>query len=157
MTSRAPSAHDPERNKHQPSVIQIGASTRIAECDRKLTQYRATPDAGASPATVGRWIAEIEAEKAKYEISLREVAKARERMTGQEIKSIFDKLEELANVLANTNADDKSEILPSAGAEADLPPGKENHGSTHRACSTWVFPKVSEDRVARYIHARHHG
>jgi site-specific DNA recombinase len=33
---------------------------KIAECDRKLTGYRAALDAGASPATVAAWIAETE-------------------------------------------------------------------------------------------------
>ena len=36
---------------------------KIAECDRKLAGYRAALDAGASPATVAAWIADIEAEK----------------------------------------------------------------------------------------------
>ena len=37
---------------------------KIADCDRRLVQYRAALDAGASPATVAAWIAETEAEKA---------------------------------------------------------------------------------------------
>ena len=37
---------------------------KIADCDRKLVQYRAALDAGASPATVAAWIAETEAERA---------------------------------------------------------------------------------------------
>jgi site-specific DNA recombinase len=37
---------------------------KLAACDRKLAPYRAALDAGASPATVGVWIAEIEAERA---------------------------------------------------------------------------------------------
>lgn len=35
---------------------------KIAECDRKLAQYRAALDAGASPATVATWIAETDAD-----------------------------------------------------------------------------------------------
>jgi site-specific DNA recombinase len=42
---------------------------RVAECDRKLNQYRAARHAGASPATVARWIAETEAEKARLQAS----------------------------------------------------------------------------------------
>jgi hypothetical protein len=32
---------------------------KIAECERKLAQYRAALDAGANPGTVAGWIAEI--------------------------------------------------------------------------------------------------
>jgi site-specific DNA recombinase len=34
----------------------------IAECDRKITQYRAALDSGANPAIVAGWIAETEAQ-----------------------------------------------------------------------------------------------
>ena len=36
----------------------LEAVTKIAEWDRRLAQYRAALDAGASPATVAAWIAE---------------------------------------------------------------------------------------------------
>jgi hypothetical protein len=71
------------------------AAAKVAECDRKLAQYRAALDAGASPATVAGRIAETEAEKARYAVSVRQVAKARERMTAQEIKAVVDKFADL--------------------------------------------------------------
>src|SRR5262249_57575652 len=43
-----------------------GISGKIADCDRRLAQYRATLDAGADPATVAGWITETETERAKY-------------------------------------------------------------------------------------------
>jgi site-specific DNA recombinase len=88
---------------------------KIAECDRKLAQYRAALDAGASPATVAGWITETQAEKARYEIGLRQVAKARERMTDREIRTIVDKLADIARVLGDADADDKSEIFRQLG------------------------------------------
>ena len=69
---------------------QVESASKIAECDRKLAQYRAALDAGASPATVVGWIAETEAEKARYEVGLRQGPKARKRMTEQEIRSVVD-------------------------------------------------------------------
>jgi hypothetical protein len=39
--------------------------SKIAECGRKLAQYRGALDSGASPVTVATWIAETEAEKAR--------------------------------------------------------------------------------------------
>jgi len=100
------------------------AASKIAECDQKLTQYRAALDAGASPATVAVWIAETEAEKAHYEIGRRQVAKARERMTEREIKSIVDKLADIARVLADADADDKSEIFRRLGLKLTYHPGR---------------------------------
>jgi len=52
---------------------------KIAECDRKLAQYRAALDTGANLATVVTWIAETEAEKAGYQIATRP-AGARQRL-----------------------------------------------------------------------------
>jgi DNA invertase Pin-like site-specific DNA recombinase len=100
------------------------AASKIAECDQKLAQYRAALDAGASPATVAAWIAETEAEKARYEVGLRQVARARERMTEQEIRSIVDKLADIARVLADADADDKSEIFRRLGLKLTYHPGR---------------------------------
>jgi site-specific DNA recombinase len=70
------------------------------------------------------WIAETEAEKARYEVGLRQVAKARERMTEQEIRSIVDKLADIARVLSDTDADDKSEIFRQPGLRLTYHPGR---------------------------------
>jgi hypothetical protein len=45
--------------------VEPTAPTRptIAECDAKLAQYRAAPEAGADPAVVAGWIAETRAER----------------------------------------------------------------------------------------------
>lgn len=42
-----------------------GIDAKIADCDRKLAQYRATLDAGGDPATVVGWITETETERAR--------------------------------------------------------------------------------------------
>jgi hypothetical protein len=103
---------------------QIESASKIAECDQKLAQYRAALDAGASPATVAVWIAETEAEKARYEVGMRQVAKPRERMTEREIKSTVDKLADIARVLADADADDKSEIFRRLGLKLTYHPGR---------------------------------
>ncbi len=90
---------------------QVESASKIAECDRKLAQYRAALDAGVSPAAVGGWIAETEAEKARYEVGLRQEPKARKRMTEQEIRPVVDKLAEVAHVLADADPNGKSEIF----------------------------------------------
>jgi site-specific DNA recombinase len=76
---------------------------------------RTALDAGASPVTVAWWISETEADKARYEVGLRQLAKARERMTEQEIRFVVDKLADRARTRADADADDKSEIYRQLG------------------------------------------
>jgi hypothetical protein len=72
---------------------------KIAECDRKLAQYRAALDTGANLATVVAWIAETEAEKASYRLTALPAATKSRRMGESEIKAIVDRLADLARVL----------------------------------------------------------
>ncbi len=98
---------------------------KIAECDRKLTGYRAALDAGASPATVAAWIAETEAEKAGYLTARRPTSNARrKRMSEAEIKAIVDRLADLARVLADADPNDKSEIFRQLGLRLTYHPGR---------------------------------
>jgi len=96
---------------------------KIAECDRKLAQYRAALNAGASPATVAAWIAETEAEKACYVLAMR-AATTRTRMTESEIRAIVDKLADIALVLHDADPDDKAEIFRQLGLKLTYHPGR---------------------------------
>jgi site-specific DNA recombinase len=97
---------------------------KIAECDRKLAQYRAALDAGANPATVAAWIAETEAEKAGHQIATRPAGTTRRRMSEAEIKAIVDRLADLVRVLADADPDDKSEIFRRLGLRLTYHPGR---------------------------------
>jgi site-specific DNA recombinase len=97
---------------------------KIAECDRKLAQYRAALDAGANPATVAGWIAETEAEKAGYHIPARPAGTTRRRMSEAEIKDIVDRLADLVRVLADADPNDKSEIFRQLGLRLTYHPGR---------------------------------
>jgi site-specific DNA recombinase len=100
-------------------------SRKIAECDRKLAQYRAALDAGANPATVAAWIAETEAEKAGYQLVARQSGtKQRRRMSEAEIKAIVDRLADLARVLRDADPSDKSEIFRQLGLKLTYHPGR---------------------------------
>jgi site-specific DNA recombinase len=101
------------------------AALKIAECDRKLAQYRAALDAGASPATVAAWIAETEAEKAGYQITLRPPEAKHRRMSEAEIKAIVNRLGDLVRILASADPDDKSEIFRQLGLRLTYHPGRE--------------------------------
>ncbi len=97
---------------------------KIAECDRKLTGYRAALDAGASPATVVAWIAETEAEKAGYLAARRPRSTPRRRMSEAEIRAIVDRLADLVSVLADADPNDKSEIFRQLGLRLTYHPGR---------------------------------
>jgi site-specific DNA recombinase len=97
---------------------------KIAECDRRLAQYRAALDAGANPATVASWIAETEAEKANYALTARGPAQPRPRMTERDIKAVVDKLADIARVLTEADPDDKSEIFRQLGLKLTYQPGR---------------------------------
>jgi site-specific DNA recombinase len=99
------------------------SAVKVAECERKLAQYRAALDAGANPATVAAWIAETEAEKAAYALVTRRL-EAHPRMTEQEIKAVVDKLADVARVLSTANPDDKSEIFRQLGLRLTYQPGR---------------------------------
>jgi site-specific DNA recombinase len=116
--AEARTAADPSRDSSHEE-----AARKIAECDRKLAQYRAALEAGASPATVAGWIAETEAEKQTYALVMRRSA-VRPRMTEAEIKSVVDKLVDVARVLSTANAEDKSEIFRQLGLKLTYHPGR---------------------------------
>ena len=103
-----------------------GAAGKIAECDRKLAQYRAALGAGANPATVAGWIAETEAEKAAYALVMRrsDEPSPRPRMTEQEIRTVVDKLADIARVLTGADPNDKSEIFRQLGLKLTYRPGR---------------------------------
>jgi hypothetical protein len=69
------------------AATDVDVTSKSAECDRKLAQYRATLDAGANSDTVAAWIAETEAENASYALAASK-PEPRRRLTEQEIKGI---------------------------------------------------------------------
>jgi hypothetical protein len=97
---------------------------KVAECDKKLVQYRAALDAGANPATVAAWIADTEAEKAGYLATTRPSSTRRRRMSEAEIKAIVDRLADLVRVLAAADPNDKSEIFRQLGLRLTYHPGR---------------------------------
>lgn len=75
---------------------------------------------------IAAWIAETEAERARYEVGLRTVPAApRQRMTEAEIGSIVDKLADIARVLRDADPNDKSEIFRQLGLKLTYHPGRQ--------------------------------
>jgi site-specific DNA recombinase len=90
----------------------------IADCDRKLTRHRAALEAGADPALVTAWIAEVQAERAIAVAALGRRGKAepsRPKLTRQQIKDLVDGLGGLLAILHEADPDDKAEIYRELG------------------------------------------
>jgi site-specific DNA recombinase len=123
---------------------------KIAECDRKLAGYRATLDAGTDPKIVAAWITETEAEKARYQLTALPVATAR-RMSEAEIKSIVDKLADIARVLIDADPEDKAEVFRQLGLKLTYHPGRMLVEAEVRPTQFGFFDGV-RGGLATYVH-----
>ncbi len=119
---------------------------KIADCDRKLTQYRAALDAGADPASLVRWITETEAEKASYHhasrVTPRRTAPA---MTRDQIESVVAALSDLLAVLRDADPADKAEIYARLGLRLTYQPAKRivrTEVNMMNAAQHWQFESV---------------
>jgi site-specific DNA recombinase len=119
---------------------------KIADCDARLTQYRAALDAGANSVTVAAWIAETEAERATCELALRRYEPRPRRMSEAEIKAIVDKLADIARVLHDADPEDKGEIFRQLGLKRTFSQdvGSSKPPSSRRGMG---FSMVSEERA----------
>jgi hypothetical protein len=91
-------------------------SARLADCERKLTGYRAALDSGASPATVARWITETEAERDRLRAVQRAMpVQSAAVMTREQITSVVSALSDVLAVLRNARPEDKAAIYSELG------------------------------------------
>jgi site-specific DNA recombinase len=103
-------------SKPEPHAEHDDIAGSISECDRKLSQYRATLDAGEDPATVARWITETEAERARYQALERaKPPQVTHSMSREEIASLVTALSDLLAVLRAADPADKAEIYTRLG------------------------------------------
>jgi len=126
-------------------------AAKLAQCDRKLTQYRAALDAGGDPAVVARWIAETQAERAKYQ-ALKRPASPRPSMSREEITTIVNTFADLLEVVRKADPADKAEIYARLGLRLTYQPGTRTvraearlDGSPH-----WHFESVRGGTHARW-------
>ncbi len=101
--------HDVQHDQAAEQVRQ-----EIADCDAKLRQHRAALEAGADPALVTTWIAEVQAQRTLAEARLRANPQPR-RMTREEITSMVEALRDIMSVLAKADPADKTEIYAQLG------------------------------------------
>ena len=120
------------------------AEELIADCDRRLAQYRAALDAGADPASVARWITETEAERARLRAAMR-VTTPRSSMTRDDIESIVSALTDLLGVLRDAEPTDKADIYAQLGLKLTYQPTDQlvrTEVNMMSAAQHWSFDSV---------------
>jgi hypothetical protein len=103
----------------------------VAECDAKLKRYRAALDAGADPAVVASWIAEIQAERQRAQQRSERPATASDdigHLTEEQIVAI---VEELGDMITATGRGARTQTrgLPQPRPTPDLSTGNTNGAS----------------------------
>ncbi|WP_407659357.1 hypothetical protein [Jiangella rhizosphaerae] len=97
-----------EAQDDQPSTTD-DADAVLADCDAKLARYRQALEAGADPALVATWTADVQARKAAA-LARKRSRRRQQRMTRAEIETLVDALGNLHTVLSAADPNDKAEI-----------------------------------------------
>jgi hypothetical protein len=101
------------------------ARRQVAECDRKLARHRAAPEAGADPAVVTAWIAEVQAARAEAEAQLRTLGLARPRMLDrEELADMTRAIGDMVSVLTDADPARKARIYAGLGLRLTYHPDK---------------------------------
>lgn len=90
------------------------AKKRIADCDRRLANYRKMIDESGPTATVGAWIAEVEGEREAAERELGATIPKRS-LTASEIKAVILSLKDHVRVLAEADPVTKAALYQELG------------------------------------------
>lgn len=111
---------DDHRLAEAESVRQV-----VAECERKLTSYRALVDAGSDPAVVAGWIAETEARRKVEQMRLdRVMSKIPKRLTEEEIVEMVATIGDLRRALRNADPKDRAEVYGELGLRLIYEPAR---------------------------------
>lgn len=90
------------------------ARQTIADCDKRLAQYRSALDAGADAVTVAGWMAEVTAERNRAEIALR-TALPDTALTASEMRTLIEGLGDMVAVLANAETGQRAQLYEALG------------------------------------------
>jgi site-specific DNA recombinase len=106
--------------------LAVRARARVAKCDSKLERYRAALEAGTDPATVTKWIAEVNAERAAAEAELRTAqSQQHTTMTPEEIEELITGLGGLVRILAKAKPETRQHVYQQLGVKLTYHPDKQ--------------------------------
>jgi hypothetical protein len=116
------------------------AAREIAECDRKLAQYRVALDTARNSATIAGWIAGTEARRAQHEVAMRRRT-IHTRITKDQVKAMIDELGAMPAVLRTADPGDKSDIYQHLGLRLTYHPSSQTVRAIIPA-EHWFFESV---------------
>jgi DNA invertase Pin-like site-specific DNA recombinase len=97
----------------------------VADCDKKINNYRAALDAGGDPALIAGWIKETAALRSATQTMIGAQRARPERMTEDQIGKIVDGLGGLLGLLHEADPRDRAEVYARIGLRLTYQPGPE--------------------------------
>lgn len=127
---------------------QAAAEAIIADCDAKLARHRHALEAGAAPALVAAWTAEVQARQPAALASRRPRS---QRMSDDEIRTLVQALGDIAAVLRAAGPADKAEVYRQLGLQlayqpeqrlvrAEASPENPKYGLAYGSCPRGDLP-----------------
>ncbi len=107
---------DPEHEKREAEL-----QAAIADCDRKIRNYRQLLDDEDTVALAAQWIAETQRERKAFERQLGKHVPGGE-LTPKEVKALVKALRDIVDVLADADPADKSELYDQLGISLTYDP-----------------------------------
>jgi hypothetical protein len=98
------------------------ARTVLADCDRKLAQYRATFDAGGDPQTVSTWITEATTERLRAQAELQASATTTSTLSRDQITGIVGRITDPTGAVRDAETTDKASLYAKLGLELTYQP-----------------------------------
>jgi site-specific DNA recombinase len=86
-----------------------GARRKIADCDVRLRKYRKALEAGADPAVISGWMAEVKAQREASERMLR-TSVPRKKLTKAQVRDVIASLGDIVGVLSTAESKDKTDV-----------------------------------------------
>jgi len=96
---------------------------RIDDCDRRLARYRAALDAGADPAVVAGWMADVQRERVQAENDLGRESTS-EHLTPDQVRALVAGVHDAVAVLAHADPADKAAIYAGLGLRLTYHPDR---------------------------------
>lgn len=106
-----------------PAAVEREAALRaaIADCDRKLANYRALLDHEDAVTVAAEWIADTQRERKQHERQLGQRVPG-DQLTSEQVKALVKALKDIVAVLADAEAEDKAEVYDQLGISLTYDP-----------------------------------
>ncbi len=111
------------------------ATRTMADCDRRLSQYRAALDAGADPAVVAGWMRDVQGQRLKAAGEITRMSSA-DLLSGVQVKDLVSQLGDITAVLGTAEPRLKAEVYAELGLTVSYDPASRMVAAEARPCAT---------------------